>query len=117
MNTENGGFPIRNMLGGNHDSLHAVLSPREAIVASLVCEGHSNKIIANKLDVSHHTVASYLRRIYAKLDVSNKAMLTAAVMRHEHVLRANMASFDAGGAGKMPDSLEPFPICEEVAVK
>jgi DNA-binding CsgD family transcriptional regulator len=96
MNSVNGDLSVRSLLEGNHDSLHAILSPREAIVASLVCEGHSNKIIANKLDVSHHTVASYLRRIYAKLDVSNKAMLTAAVMKHQLVLRADMPAPDEG---------------------
>jgi hypothetical protein len=37
-----------------------------------------------------------LRRIYAKLDVSNKAMLTAAVMKHQLVLRADMPAPDEG---------------------
>ena len=100
MGSENGDVPPRGLQEASLGSLHAILSPREAVVASLVCQGHSNKIIAHKLEVSHHTVASYLRRIYAKLDVSNKAMLTAAVMKHELVPHAGATIVEGTGKGR-----------------
>lgn len=53
------------------------LSPRERAIAKLVAQGFSNKCIGNQLNISPWTVATYLRRIFAKLTVSSRtAMIT-----------------------------------------
>ncbi|MEM6488948.1 MAG: LuxR family transcriptional regulator [Pseudomonadota bacterium] len=54
------------------------LSPREREVLYWVARGKSNAAIAGILDVSSHTVDAYMRRIYAKLSVSDR---TTAVIR------------------------------------
>ena len=48
------------------------LSPREKLVADMVCAGLSNKQIALRSGLSEHTVSSYLRRIYVKLGVNSR---------------------------------------------
>ena len=53
------------------------LSPRERAIAKLATQGLLNKSIANRLDISAWTVATYLRRIFAKLGVTSRtAMIT-----------------------------------------
>jgi DNA-binding NarL/FixJ family response regulator len=49
------------------------LSARESQVLSLITKGFTAEEIGNLLGVSHHTVLSYVRRIYTKLEVSSKA--------------------------------------------
>jgi DNA-binding NarL/FixJ family response regulator len=52
-----------------------LLSARELQVACLVAKGCPNKQIAHKLHISEWTVATYLRRIFAKLDVESRAAM------------------------------------------
>jgi DNA-binding CsgD family transcriptional regulator len=49
------------------------LTGRELEIAVMVAHGHATKNIAYKLQISEWTVATYLRRIYAKLDVDSRA--------------------------------------------
>lgn len=49
------------------------LTGRELEIAVLVAHGCATKRIAFKLRISEWTVATYLRRIFAKLDVSSRA--------------------------------------------
>ncbi|MDY7021296.1 MAG: LuxR C-terminal-related transcriptional regulator [Cyanobacteriota bacterium] len=56
------------------------LSQREQEIAQLVAEGLPNKCIAKKLGISQWTVATYLRRIFSKLDVTNRAAMTAKIL-------------------------------------
>ena len=53
------------------------LSPRETEVLEWVARGKSNTVIAEILGVSTHTIDSLLRRIYTKLDVTDRT--TAAI--------------------------------------
>lgn len=53
------------------------LTAREQEVAALVAEGLTSKAIAEQLVVSPRTVESHLYRIYAKLDVADRAELAA----------------------------------------
>ena len=54
------------------------LSPREKDVLSLLVNGLSYKMIADKLDISYETVRSHMKKIYEKLHV---ASLTEAVAK------------------------------------
>lgn len=53
------------------DELEDALSHRELEILALLGEGLVKKEIANKLDISVSTVATYIRRIYEKLNVQN----------------------------------------------
>lgn len=54
------------------------LSARELEILDWVAKGKSNAVIADILDLSKDTVDTYLRRIYEKLDVSDR---TSAAVR------------------------------------
>lgn len=56
--------------------LSAILSTRELQIATLVALGCPNKQVANKLHISEWTVATHLRRIFAKLGVDTRAAMT-----------------------------------------
>lgn len=53
------------------------LSPRERAIAQLVARGLPNKCIAKPLEISPWTVATYLRRIFAKLEVNTRSAAIA----------------------------------------
>ena len=55
------------------------LTPREHDILELLCEGYSNRAIAEKLVIAMDTVKWYNKQIYGKLAVSNRtqAVLTA----------------------------------------
>lgn len=59
------------------------LTPRERDIARYVALGRSNKEIASTLAISTWTVAGYLRRIYAKLDVGCRAEMVAKLLGPE----------------------------------
>jgi DNA-binding CsgD family transcriptional regulator len=56
-------------------NLATLLTARELQIATLVAAGYSNKQIAKQLHISEWTVATYLRRIFAKLGVDNRAAM------------------------------------------
>jgi DNA-binding CsgD family transcriptional regulator len=51
------------------------LTGRELEIAVLVAQGCATKNIAFKLQISEWTVSTYLRRIFAKLDVDSRAAM------------------------------------------
>jgi DNA-binding CsgD family transcriptional regulator len=53
----------------------SLLSPREQEIARMVASGYPNKTIASVLEISSWTVASHLRRIFIKLQVSSRAAM------------------------------------------
>ena len=55
----------------------SLLSPREQEVARMVASGYPNKTIALVLEISSRTVASHLRRIFMKLNVSSRVAMAA----------------------------------------
>ncbi len=57
-----------------------LLSPREQEIVRLVAEGHPNKVIADVLEISSWTVATHLRRIFAKLSVGSRAAMVAKLL-------------------------------------
>jgi|SRR5689334_17692555 len=57
------------------------LSPREQEIVRLVAKGLPNKAIAAVLEISNWTVATHLRRIFAKLEVSTRAEMVAQALK------------------------------------
>lgn len=48
------------------------LTDREGEIAEMLCEGLSNKAIANRLAISLCTVHNHLRHIYTKLEIQRR---------------------------------------------
>lgn len=59
----------------------AGLTSREADVARLICDGLSDKEIARKLELSHHTVKDYLKKIYSKFRVHARSQLVSLMFK------------------------------------
>lgn len=57
----------------------SLLSPREQEIARMVAQGYANKTIASVLEISTWTVASHLRRIFVKLQVSSRAAMATSL--------------------------------------
>ncbi len=54
----------------------AALTDSELGVARLVAQGLTNREVAERLFVSHHTVSAHLRHVFAKLSVNSRVELT-----------------------------------------
>ncbi len=67
------------------DSWHAELSEREREVLEALVEGHSTRIIADKLYVSVNTVRFHLRNIYKKLHVNSRTEAVAKALNNKIV--------------------------------
>lgn len=57
------------------------LTARESEILNLVAIGHSSKIIAYQLKISHHTVVHHMKNIYLKLNVKSR---TNAIIKAHH---------------------------------
>jgi DNA-binding CsgD family transcriptional regulator len=60
----------------------SLLSPREQEIARMVAAGYPNKTIASVLEISSWTVASHLRRVFMKLQVSSRAAMATRLSGH-----------------------------------
>jgi DNA-binding CsgD family transcriptional regulator len=58
------------------------LSERETQIAVLISRGKATKQIACTLRISEHTVRTYLRRTFFKLQVSNRPAMVAKLMQY-----------------------------------
>jgi DNA-binding NarL/FixJ family response regulator len=67
----------------------ANLTPREREVAGLVVDGLSDREIAQRLCLSHHTVSQYVKRTYRKLDVDSRVALTRALLNRHHTTHSD----------------------------
>jgi DNA-binding CsgD family transcriptional regulator len=72
----------------------SLLSPREQEIARMVAQGYANKTIASVLEISSWTVASHLRRIFVKLQVSSRAAMAT--------------SLSGAGGNDLPSLLDDF---------
>lgn len=73
-----GGSPMsssiaRRIIGSFKSQQETILSERELEILRHLCDGENYKIIADKLNISGHTVRSHFKNIYKKLHVSNRA--------------------------------------------
>jgi DNA-binding NarL/FixJ family response regulator len=55
------------------DEHHEALTPREAEILELIGRGLSNRLMAQELHISEHTVKFHISSLYAKLGVTNRA--------------------------------------------
>jgi DNA-binding CsgD family transcriptional regulator len=74
LDVEVGGVRLLALRQGSPSPI-SLLSPREQEVARMVASGYPNKTIASVLEISSWTVASHLRRIFMKLQVSSRAAM------------------------------------------
>ncbi|MFF8911101.1 AAA family ATPase [Streptomyces olivaceoviridis] len=61
----------------------AAITPRELRIAELAAGGLSNKEIGKRLNISSHTAASHLYRIFPKLGITSRAALRDALRQAE----------------------------------
>jgi DNA-binding CsgD family transcriptional regulator len=54
------------------DTSFAQLSAQEARVLSLTAKGYSYDEVAGLMEISRHTVQTYVKRLYRKLQVNSK---------------------------------------------
>ena len=59
------------------------LSDREKEILSLLIDGLNKKQIAEKIFLSHHTVDSHIRNIYAKLEVHSRSSAISKAIREK----------------------------------
>ena len=71
--------------------LSCPLSPREQEIVRLVAQGLPNKCISAVLEISTWTVATHLRRIFAKVGVSSRAAMIARLLERGKIMRAHVA--------------------------
>jgi DNA-binding CsgD family transcriptional regulator len=61
----------------------AAMTDSELAVARLVAQGLTNREVAERLFVSHHTVSGHLRSAFTKLDVNSRVELTRLASEHD----------------------------------
>lgn len=77
-------------LSGGMAARMVELSDRESEVLALIAKGLTNAQIAEELYLSIETVKTYVKRLYAKLDVHNRAQAAVAASSHQLTLRSLM---------------------------
>jgi DNA-binding NarL/FixJ family response regulator len=61
----------------------ASLTPREREVVALVAMGHSNKAIAERMQISNNTVRHHLTSIFAKLGIADRLSLVVYTFKQK----------------------------------
>jgi LuxR family maltose regulon positive regulatory protein len=69
-------------VGAHEGSPSHLLRPREREVLAGLKQGLSNKVIARRLDLTDDAIKYHLKKIYAKLGVSDRAMAVVVAERH-----------------------------------
>jgi DNA-binding CsgD family transcriptional regulator len=83
------GYPLTRMSNGHPRSGWQSLTPAERRVTAMVSRGMTNKVIAEQLMVSPHTVDAHLKRTYTKLDIHSRVELTVLAIQHGPVAGVN----------------------------
>lgn len=66
------------------EALTAELPPRVRQVLALALCGHSRKAIAEKLELSEHTVVDYLKQIYKQFGVNSRVQLLSRFIPQQY---------------------------------
>ncbi|MFM4854700.1 response regulator [Aeromonas caviae] len=69
----------------NNNNILKTLSDREMSVLIALCQGRSNKLIANDMLLSEKTISTYKTRVMQKLQVSNMVELIELTKRHMNI--------------------------------
>ena len=64
------------------------LSKRERDIVRLIAQGYPNKIIADILQISTHTVGTHIRHIFGKLGVTSRSATVARVAMLDGITRS-----------------------------
>ena len=59
------------------------ITSREKEIIEHVCQGYTNKEIANRLTLSEHTVKAHLNRIFKKFNATSRSKLITLVMNNK----------------------------------
>jgi DNA-binding CsgD family transcriptional regulator len=73
------------------------LTPREAEVALLLADGHSNAAVARALSISVHTARHHTQHILVKVGVGSRSKAGAVIRRHLDVTPATRTA-DVGSS-------------------
>ena len=68
---------------------YPTLTRSEERVAHLVAYGYTNREIAARLFLSHHTVGTHVRHIYQKLQVRSRVELTRLVLTQKPIIEGS----------------------------
>jgi DNA-binding NarL/FixJ family response regulator len=88
------------------------LSAREEEVLALIALGKSNGEIGNELFLSVDTVKTYVRRLYAKLGVKNRAQAALCAAAH-NVLPLHQVPSAGGMRQQPPPAQQPRPLQQQ----
>ena len=82
---------------------------------ALIAKGLTNGQIADELYLSIETVKTYVKRLYAKLDVHNRAQAAVAASSHQLVRRVTVRlcpapSRQTGAVTPSPDPSRPVRV-------
>lgn len=75
------------LAGSTRSSAIDTLTARERQILKLVSEGFQNKLIADRMALSEHTVKAHVHNLIAKLRVSNRTQAAAAFLRDHEVVQ------------------------------
>lgn len=72
---------IKNLSSSGDMSLPPSLSPQEQRLLPMIAEGHTNKEIAEAMQLSEKTVKNYLANLFSKLHISRRSQAAAFYVR------------------------------------
>jgi len=99
---------------GNGNGL-SVLSKREADVVQCLAEGLTNREIAERLNLSQHTVKNYLFRVFDKLGVSSRVELLSMTLSRSATGRSELTDILASADQGNHQDEATFLFCKKAA--
>jgi DNA-binding NarL/FixJ family response regulator len=87
-----------------------ILTAREREIALLVCEGLTNKQLGQQLSLTEGTIKVHLHKIYRKLNLRNRAALSAVAVAS----RGSLKSRRAKGSQVVDQNTPATPSCKRV---
>jgi two-component system response regulator DevR len=72
---------VKSLAGPGQTSFTPSLSPQEHRLLPLIAEGHTNKEIAEAMQLSEKTVKNYLANLFSKLHISRRSQAAAFYVR------------------------------------